>query len=794
MIAAGVFGPAPCQAQRASGGSSGTVAATGATASFAIADFPDLATGATSLDTPAIANRPDHDEYLVVWSGFAGATDRDIYAQKVQGNGGAPMTLVTVCAAEGPQELPAVAYSTAAGGYWVAWQDIRSGLHSEVYARLLSTDGQTIGDEIVVSEGDHPAIDVRVACGGNRCIFVWLEDEGGSSAILVRGYDPFGNPVSAPVRASPAGFYVWAPDVVLDTSTGHVLVTWAEWREATATDLVARRFDADLLVAGALTDVYSGPANQDYMRIAYSSPANRFLAVWEDYGSGVGAEVRGRLLSGAGLPLAPPIPIYAGIDDDGSPAVAADDTASSFLVVFGSGRSPLMRPGHYPFLRACRVGSNGAVTQSVELRSDANTRWSPAVAHRAGSSEFLAVWVDGVLDSDIMARRLAGDGQPTGGAFMVRASRKGQQWPAAAFNPEHEEYLVVWQDFRSGIDNDVYARRVSAAGSPIGPALAVATVGRLAFTPTVAHNPAADEYLVVWVELGPQEWGFGIYGQRLDGSGTLVGQPVLVSRDSDTGSEGGPAIAVNTVTGEYLVAWYASRGDQWNICTQRLAANASLAGSLVWLTGPGTQGDPRVVYNPLVNEYLVSWYDGSTATVLGRRVTAAGQPAGGELLLLESVADTALHDVACDEVGGGYLVVGTDREGGMVARLLGSDGAVAGEIPALPVFGESGWWPQAAYLPRWREYVVVWERWNGATSWDIHGRHLSVSGAPLGTCFVVSDALEMQDVAALAVNPENGEALAVWEDFRAGNWDIYGALVSPPPRSSVRRRLSPSSP
>ncbi len=84
-----------------------------------------------------------------------------------------------------------------------------------------------------------------------------------------------------------------------------------------------------------------------------------------------------------------------------------------------------------------------------------------------------------------------------GGASPAHPAPGDQEKPQIAYNPDDDEYLVVWQDYRNSADWNIYGQRVAADGSLLGTNLAINTTATThQTTPHVAYG--ANEYLVVW--------------------------------------------------------------------------------------------------------------------------------------------------------------------------------------------------------------------------------------------------------------------------------------------------------
>jgi large repetitive protein len=184
--------------------------------------------------------------------------------------------------------------------------------------------------------------------------------------------------------------------------------------------------------------------------------------------------------------------------------------------------------------------------------------------------------------------------------------------------------------------------------APLGPAQATTPLGaqtRVSVTgldgdatvdannSSVAHNPAANQYLIVW-QSGPETGESEIIGRLVDAAGTPLGAEFAVS---DMGPPLGagfeaetPAVAYNSRRNEYLVVW---RGDddagplvdgEFEIFAQRLTAGGDEVGANDRrISTMGPNGDtaysaegPAVAYDPTSDQYLVAWEGDDDAGLL----------------------------------------------------------------------------------------------------------------------------------------------------------------------------------
>ena len=121
---------------------------------------------------------------------------------------------------------------------------------------------------------------------------------------------------------------------------------------------------------------------------------------------------------------------------------------------------------------------------------------------------------------NLFGQRLDGAGSLVGAEIPVCAAEANQLKPRGAFIAISRQYVLVWQDGRSGYGNwDIVGRLVGADGS-LGPEFEVANQPREQLGPQIACHPGSTECLVTWLSLG----GTGAKGDAV-GAQRIAGKP-----------------------------------------------------------------------------------------------------------------------------------------------------------------------------------------------------------------------------------------------------------------------------
>ncbi|MEZ4652627.1 MAG: hypothetical protein R3E12_03215 [Candidatus Eisenbacteria bacterium] len=550
-----------------------TGAAVGAN-DFRISDMGVNGDGTADAVSPAVAWNSSSNEYLVVWSGDDGTGtmvdgEFEIFGQRIAGASGLEVGVNDFRISDmGPEgdalfdaETPAVAYDATRNEYLVVWSgDDVVDEEFEIHGQRLTAAGASIGvNDFRISDmgldGDplFDAITPQVVSAASlgEYLVVWSADD--ISGILVNGeFEVWGQRISA----------------------------------ATGSEVGVNDFRiSDMGPDGNDTYDAQDPA------VAWSPAENRYLVVWsgDDNLGGVvegEREIFGQLLDG---PTGTEVgtndfrisdmgpngdPLFDALD----PAAAYNPNTHEFLVVWdGDDQGGGLDDGEFEIFGQRLSASTGTQVGANDfVMSDTGTPGSidvgafrPRVAVRDnGTFDYQVVWhadtdLGGLVDEEfeIYGQRLRSDGVQIG-ADDFRVSDMGPDgdvdWdarqPAIAYNPDANEYLVVWEgDDNTGTlvdgETEIFGQRIDATnGSEVGTNdFRISDMGPDgdpawdAQKPAVTYDPVTREYLVVWSGednlAGLVQGEFEIYGQRLSGTtGAEVGLNDF--RISDMGPDG----------------------------------------------------------------------------------------------------------------------------------------------------------------------------------------------------------------------------------------------------------------
>ncbi len=613
--------------------------------------------------------------------------------------------------------------------------------------------------------------------------------------------------------------------IATDDTTAFVV--WNDTR-AGGWDIYGARIDENgnlLDPAGILIEICD--QNDPYPDIAFDG--TNYLVVWHDAETSGQYDIYGMRVSKEGELLDPePFIISDATGAQMSPRVAFDGT--NYLVVWYDSRG-----GTYD-IYGTRVSQDGTVLNStgIAISTAADYQYFPNVSF--DGNNYMVVWQDqrdGVYD--IYGSRVAQDGNvldPAG--IQISGATDEQSRPSIDFDGTN--YLVVWDDYRSGSENDIYATFIDTSGNVLNPAgITISSAADNQYMPSVSFD--GTNYLVTWYDRRDGA-NYDIYGTRVDQSGVIQdasgiaisnidvtqvtpavisysGQWLAVWRDNQNGGytdiygsrisssgtvtdgdgilisssaqdQRNPAVASDGTN--YLVVWEEARSGGFSPDIYGTLIDASgrqlNEDAIAISTSTGSQQYPAVAFDN-DSTYLVVWQDdrsGSGNDIYGTRVSTSGNvldPPG--IAISTATGRQQFPSIAFD--GTNFLVVWADERGGSVSTddiygtLVEPDGSVLS--PSGNVIADDDYWqdhPSVAFDGT--NYLVVWDDYGSGTfETDIYGVRVNQSGIPIeDSSFAISTADNIQYYPAVAFDGTN--YMVVWFDKRNGNAsDIYGARV-----------------
>jgi hypothetical protein len=399
---------------------------------------------------------------------------------------------------------------------------------------------------------------------------------------------------------------------------------------------------------------------------------------------------------------------------------------------------------------------------------------------------------------DIYVQRISAAGTPqwTADGVALCTATGNQQYPTIVSDGAGGA-IVTWGDRRSGTHSDIYAQRISAAGTAQWTANGVAlcaVTGDQQY-PTIVSDGAGGA-IVTWED--SRSATSGIYAQRISAAGSAQWTANGVALCTAGGGQYFPAM-VSDGAGGAIVTWQDYRSGNLDIYAQRILA----AGTVQWpangwalCTATGSQESPAIASDG-AGGAIVTWNDSRSAAseIYAQRISAGGSAmwlANG-VALCTATGDTYAPTVVSDGTGGAIVTWMDYRSGfyGIYAQRISAAGSVQWAVSGVALCTAAGGQESPAIVSDGGApgevgsgAIVTWFDYRSGTT-DIYAQRISAAGTVQWTangvalCTATGGQFSPTIVSDGGVPGEAGSgAIVTWSDSRSGlNYDIYAQRI-----------------
>ena len=370
------------------------------------------------------------------------------------------------------------------------------------------------------------------------------------------------------------GQEVRTPSAVFHAATRQFLVVWSDLDDD---QIQAKLVNLDGTPGGENFQISSGGGQKQFPDVAditntLDSWQRMSLVVWDS-----GGDIWAQFVNSAGTaPVGTNIKLSDA--DDAFPFLAYGQTSPSegvFLVAWVCGDSD-----NVDVCGQLVQGATGEEGQkpgdllggNIPISVGSGDAFGPTmVSFNPANRQFLVIWAhnreETGLNFDIWGQFVGADGTLVGDNFQI-SSQLTFDFPAGvAFNPERQEFLVVWNTHYQTGSQNVYARRVSTTGTLLGSRIDVAVTDAAEEVVDVALDIDTGLYVIpVSVEDGTNN---KVEVITLNAAGNIVSSTQVATDIAS--SKGRPVAAYGAapvslipgaqINSEVLIAWPEDRGN-----------------------------------------------------------------------------------------------------------------------------------------------------------------------------------------------------------------------------------------
>jgi len=341
--------------------------------------------------------------------------------------------------------------------------------------------------------------------------------------------------------------------------------------------------------------------------------------------------------------------------------------------------------------------------------------------------EFVVTWASYTADSTTnLGRRFAASTAPQGGEFEVNTFTTDYQFSPAVASDGLGQFVVVWDSgafFSVGQDGDYYGifGRRYAAGGPLDveefPVNTYTTEAQV--LPDVAA--ASDgRFVVVWNSWGQDGSEYGVFGQRFKANGDPAGNEFDVNTETAYSQRHG-RVAMHD-DGSFMVVWQSNFQDLegFGIFGQRFNASGDLVGDEMAINAvtADNQRNPDIAA-AADGGFVVVWqsYDEDLDGygVVARRFNSGGMPISDDFVVNETTQRNQDLPAVASFSDGSFVVAWRGENTGpaksdIYARFYDSAGvAVTGEFEVNTTTADYQGQYKVDVAARGARFVVAWD-------------------------------------------------------------------------------------
>jgi len=652
------------------------------------------------------------------------------------------------------QETPYID-GDGSGSYVVCWKDKRNGSDFDIYAQMYLNDSTPSGLNFKVNDDTGDAWQYRptVTVDPNmNFVITWIDKRNGNPnhdwEVWAQRFSSDGTALGNNFKVSDDVEMAEKdiPSISID-SAGNFVVIWIDKRKGDW-DIYCQRYLNDGTAVGPNFRVNDdvGDAFQSWPCCMCHKDGS-FVVSWIDTRNNDDRDVYAQLFSADGTTLGDNFKVNtdAGTVNQVLPDIAMNGIGD-FIIVWEDKRN-----GYFDIYAQRYLQDGTAVGDNFNLNEDTpdSSQGNPSVSMDE-EGNFTACWEDKRNDyNDVYARRFSNEGIPLGDDFIVNTDNvyNAQQLNPVIASDAEGNFMICWEDHRLGFNGEIFKQNYFNDGTTMGENSTVNddVASENQKYPSIAID-GSENFIIAWAD--DRSDGRDIYAQRFTDDGIALGNDFKVNDDTGENWTSMPSVATNP-DGSFVIAWSDPRfGDCPNIFAQRYTADGTPLGSnfRVSYLSAAMNYNPRVVCKPN-GDFIICWSDGDEG---GKDdLMQPGSTRRNKQKIFYDEPDVWAQQFLSDgtPIGENFRV----NDNTVYSFQQNSDIAVDGN----------------------GNFVICWDD-NRSGFYEIYLQRYLTDGTPLGSNFKVEDAIYSDwELDPSVCMDDEGNFRVAWRDARNDIMDIF---------------------
>ncbi|MGB0383472.1 MAG: exo-alpha-sialidase, partial [Ardenticatenaceae bacterium] len=637
--------------------------------------------------------------------------------------------------ADTAQYDPSVAVD-ANGTVYATWEDNRNA-DQDIYFATSTDNGQSWSADVKINDdaGGTWQYNPSMAVSPNNTLYVsWADNRNGNQDVYFASSTNGGATWSANVKVNDDAGGAWHnnPSLAVDAND-NVVVAWEDLRNGDQDIYFARSTDSGATWSSNVKVNDDSSLLHQYTPSVGVDGSGTLMLAWYDQRNGNDDIYFARSTNnGTSWSANVKLNDNSGTSSEQYPSLAVDSNGNA-VAVWQDARDIVNN------IYSARSSDSGQTWQTnVKINDDPSTtgQYNPSMAVDANNTLY-AVWQDERHSSSDIFFARSTDGGTTWLANTKVISETGSAWqgiPSLGVDSLGNSIVVAWQDQRDGGIDDIYFARSTDSGMTWGTNVKVNddNTSKVQHNPSIAINPDGTTIYLAWED--ERNNNRDIYFASSTDGGSTWGANVKVNDDSGTTGQYDATLAVDS-SGTLYLAFRDDRDGSADIYFATSSDGGTTWSANVKLnddTGTSGQYNPSLAVDASGTAY-VAWQDqrnGSGDDIYLARSTDGGTTWSANLKISDEINSSKNQPSLAVDASGTLYVAWQDYR-------------YDGGNPDI-------------YFARSNDGGSNWEKWDANRKINDNNN------------------ASHQENPSLAVSAD-GTAYAVWQDYRFGNWDIYGA-------------------
>ncbi|MHA1310106.1 MAG: hypothetical protein ACTSQO_04175 [Candidatus Helarchaeota archaeon] len=413
------------------------------------------------------------------------------------------------------------------------------------------------------------------------------------------------------------------------------------------------------------TLVSTGNGTQNNPQII-SDGSGGAIIVWEEQRNGIDYNIFAQKIDSAGNILwgSGGIYICSSSGDQHQPQICSDGAGGAIITWYDD-------RGTFSHIYAQKINSSGAVqwaTNGILICSKNNGQYYPKIVSD-GQNGAVIVWVDyrSGVDFDIYAQRIDANGNSlwtSNGTVICNATNEQS---SAEIIKSNDDFIITWADSRNATNKNIYAQKISLNGVVQWTQNGITICNALDdqdFPQLTGDN--AGGAIITWEDKRSGIY-YDIYAQLINSNGQIqwAQNGVIVSNAKN--NQKSPAICSDGQGGA-IITWHDQRSTTFDIYSQRVDSN----GLIKWTpngtaicTASGNQFHPQIISDRFGGAFI-TWYDqrSTDVNIYAQLIDSDGQIiwSVNGIVICNEINNQEYPKITSDGGYGGFIIWTDGRE------------------------------------------------------------------------------------------------------------------------------------